>query len=128
MAESVEQQAAAVVPSTWESLGVTAELASTCVKLGWKAPTGIQAEAIPWAIQGRDVIGLAQTGSGKTGSFAIPIIQALLKAPQGLFACILAPVRCDSALFFHGIALCIEINFPRPFPLQRVGLPNCRDI
>lgn len=42
---------------------------------------------------GRDIIGLAETGSGKTGSFAIPILQSLLKNPQGLFALVLAPTR-----------------------------------
>ncbi|GMH78327.1 hypothetical protein TL16_g07758 [Triparma laevis f. inornata] len=44
-------------------------------------------------LAGRDVIGLAETGSGKTGSFALPILQELMKNPQRLFACILAPTR-----------------------------------
>lgn len=44
-------------------------------------------------LQGKDVIGLAETGSGKTGAFAIPILQALLENPQRLFAVILAPTR-----------------------------------
>lgn len=43
--------------------------------------------------QGKDVIGLAETGSGKTGAFAIPILQALLENPQRLFAVVLAPTR-----------------------------------
>lgn len=42
---------------------------------------------------GRDVIGLAETGSGKTGAFALPILQALLERPQRLFALILTPTR-----------------------------------
>lgn len=42
---------------------------------------------------GRDVIGLAETGSGKTGAFAIPILQALLDVPQRLFALVLTPTR-----------------------------------
>lgn len=44
-------------------------------------------------ISGRDVIGLAETGSGKTGAFAIPILQALLDNPQRLFGLILTPTR-----------------------------------
>lgn len=44
-------------------------------------------------LAGRDLIGLAQTGSGKTGAFALPIIQDLLNHPQPLFACILSPTR-----------------------------------
>ncbi|KAK2994958.1 hypothetical protein RJ640_027862, partial [Escallonia rubra] len=42
---------------------------------------------------GKDLIGLAQTGSGKTGAFAIPILQALLETPQAFFACGLSPTR-----------------------------------
>lgn len=42
---------------------------------------------------GNDVIGLAETGSGKTGAFALPILQALLETPQKLFALILTPTR-----------------------------------
>ena len=45
------------------------------------------------ALSGKDVIGLAETGSGKTGAFAIPILQALLDSPQRLFALILTPTR-----------------------------------
>jgi len=44
-------------------------------------------------LSGRDLIGLAQTGSGKTAAFAIPILQALLEKPQPLFACVLSPTR-----------------------------------
>jgi ATP-dependent RNA helicase DDX47/RRP3 len=79
--------------ATWESIGLCEQLSSTCLQLGWKKPSRIQSETIPIAVQGRDVIGLAQTGSGKTGSFALPILQSLLKDPHGLFACILAPTR-----------------------------------
>lgn len=42
---------------------------------------------------GKDVIGLAETGSGKTGAFAIPILQALLETPQKLFALVMTPTR-----------------------------------
>jgi len=61
--------------------------------LKWKTPTKIQKEAIPIALQGKDIIGLAETGSGKTGAFGIPILQALLENPQRYFALILTPTR-----------------------------------
>ncbi|OLY84711.1 ATP-dependent rRNA helicase rrp3 [Smittium mucronatum] len=80
-------------PKTFAQLGVMEQLCEACEKVGYKAPTQIQAVSIPWALQGRDIIGLAQTGSGKTAAFAIPILQALWDAPSPLFACVLAPTR-----------------------------------
>ncbi|XP_078065040.1 putative ATP-dependent RNA helicase DDX47, partial [Mustelus asterias] len=73
--------------------GVTDVLCEACEQLGWKSPTRIQQEALPVALQGRDIIGLAETGSGKTGAFALPILQALLEKPQRLFALVLTPTR-----------------------------------
>ena len=79
--------------------------------MNWNSPTKIQQEAIPIALSGilivdygqlnllfkydlgRDIIGLAETGSGKTAAFAIPILQALLETPQRLFALVLTPTR-----------------------------------
>ncbi|XP_071039788.1 probable ATP-dependent RNA helicase DDX47 [Parasteatoda tepidariorum] len=78
---------------TFKSLGVVDVLCEACEQLKWKSPTAIQQEAIPIALKGRDVIGLAETGSGKTGAFAIPVLQALLKTPQRFFALILTPTR-----------------------------------
>uniref|UniRef100_A0A8C9FGV7 RNA helicase n=1 Tax=Pavo cristatus TaxID=9049 RepID=A0A8C9FGV7_PAVCR len=78
---------------SFKDLGVTDVLCEACDQLGWKVPTKIQVEAIPVALQGRDIIGLAETGSGKTGAFALPILQALLDAPQRLFALVLTPTR-----------------------------------
>lgn len=49
--------------STFEELGVSKQLAETCRELGWTKPTDIQEESIPWALQGRDLIALAKTGT-----------------------------------------------------------------
>ncbi|MDE2913224.1 MAG: DEAD/DEAH box helicase [Paracoccaceae bacterium] len=60
---------------------------------GYRQPTPIQADAIPYALEGRDVLGIAQTGTGKTASFTLPIITALLKGrararmPRSLILC-----------------------------------------
>uniref|UniRef100_A0A4W3IG36 Probable ATP-dependent RNA helicase DDX47 n=2 Tax=Callorhinchus milii TaxID=7868 RepID=A0A4W3IG36_CALMI len=80
-------------PATFRELGVTEVLCEACEQLGWKEPTKIQKEALPVGLEGRDIIGLAETGSGKTGAFAIPILQALLENPQRLFALVLTPTR-----------------------------------
>lgn len=81
------------VAKTFQDLGLVDALCENCEKLGWKKPSKIQAEAIPLALEGRDIIGLAETGSGKTGAFALPILQALLETPTRLFALILTPTR-----------------------------------
>ncbi|XP_061740282.1 probable ATP-dependent RNA helicase DDX47 [Nerophis ophidion] len=78
---------------TFKDLGVTEVLCEACDQLGWKTPTKIQVEAIPVALQGKDVIGLAETGSGKTAAFALPILQSLLASPQRLHTLVLTPTR-----------------------------------
>ncbi|KAL5708203.1 RNA helicase [Ranunculus cassubicifolius] len=78
---------------SFKELGLRDELIETCDNMGWKVPSKIQIEAIPHALEGKDLIGLAQTGSGKTGAFALPILHALLEHPQAFFACVLSPTR-----------------------------------
>jgi ATP-dependent RNA helicase RhlE len=63
-------------------------------KLGYTTPTPIQEKAIPPIMQGRDVIGLAQTGTGKTAAFVLPILQRLLSGPRGrVRALVISPTR-----------------------------------
>lgn len=81
------------VPQSFADLGIIPELAEACEKMGYKAPTPIQAQSIPLALAGKDVIGLAETGSGKTAAFGLPILQALLANPSPNFALVLAPTR-----------------------------------
>ncbi|XP_072949571.1 ATP-dependent RNA helicase DDX47 [Epargyreus clarus] len=78
---------------TFKDLGVVDVLCEACAELKWKNPSKIQKESIPVALQGKDIIGLAETGSGKTGAFALPILQALLENPQRYFALVLTPTR-----------------------------------
>lgn len=73
--------------------GIVDSLVEACEKLGYKKPTPIQEKSIPLALQGRDLIGLAETGSGKTAAFALPILQQLLANPQPFFGLVLAPTR-----------------------------------
>ncbi|EFY88543.1 ribosomal RNA processing protein [Metarhizium acridum] len=80
-------------PKTFKQLGIVDSLCEACESLNYKFPTPIQEKSIPVALQNRDIIGLAETGSGKTAAFALPILQALLDKPQPLFGLVLAPTR-----------------------------------
>ncbi|KAF2137517.1 uncharacterized protein K452DRAFT_301906 [Aplosporella prunicola CBS 121167] len=94
--ESAQEEEAAAGEQqrkTFRDLGIIPELCDSCEQLGFKHATPIQAEAIPLALQGRDLIGLAETGSGKTAAFALPILQDLMEKQQKLFGLILAPTR-----------------------------------
>ena len=79
---------------SFDSFELHPRLRTNIQDLGYTEPTPIQAEAIPTAMQGRDVLGLAQTGTGKTAAFVLPILHRLLAAPLGQTrALILAPTR-----------------------------------
>lgn len=70
--------------------------------LGYQVPTPIQQQAIPPVLQGRDLMGLAQTGTGKTAAFALPIMQRLMhQRATGLRALVIAPTR-ELAEQIHG--------------------------
>ena len=79
--------------TTFPDLGLGDRLLRTLRDVGYETPSPIQAETIPALLDGRDVVGLAQTGTGKTAAFALPILDRLdlkQKAPQAL---VLAPTR-----------------------------------
>ena len=81
----------------FEQLGLTAPLLKALQKEGYSIPTPIQAQAIPPALKGQDILGLAQTGTGKTAAFALPILQLLSheqrKGYKHIRALILTPTR-----------------------------------
>ncbi len=81
---------------TFKELGLSPKLLSALEEAGYTEPTPIQAQAIPPALEGRDVLGIAQTGTGKTAAFTLPMIERLSKGrararmPRSL---VLAPTR-----------------------------------
>lgn len=81
--------------ATFRSLNVCEPLALACDKLGWTTASRIQQQVLPHALAGRDIVGLAETGSGKTGAFCLPLLQELLEHPVrgAVFAVLLAPTR-----------------------------------
>ncbi|KAI0082760.1 DEAD-domain-containing protein [Panus rudis PR-1116 ss-1] len=90
---SAEEASTSTAPPTFKSLGLIDPLLEALSALNFTTPTEIQAAALPHALEGRDIIGVASTGSGKTAAFALPILQKLWEEPKGLFACVLAPTR-----------------------------------
>lgn len=73
-------------------MGLPKPLTDNLQKMGFSEPTPIQAQAIPLALEGKDILGSAQTGTGKTGAFGIPLIAKLLSQPQGS-ALVMVPTR-----------------------------------
>lgn len=102
--------------ASFRDLGLSEWLSRVCDSLGMRQPTEVQRGTIPAVLAGRDVIGVAHTGSGKTAAFALPILQRLTRNPYGVFALVLTPTRwviavgtfaCTAACSTHG-------SCPRP--------------
>ncbi len=84
---------AATIDISFADLGLTAPMLKALSDAGYQRPTPIQAQAVPLALKGRDIIGLAMTGTGKTAAFVIPIIERLLGGPKRTRSLILTPTR-----------------------------------
>jgi ATP-dependent RNA helicase RhlE len=94
-----------VTNPTFSTLGIAEPLRRALAAENYTQPTPIQAEAIPLILAGRDVVGIAQTGTGKTAAFGLPLLQRLAEArvqagPQSARALILAPTR-ELAIQIH---------------------------
>ena len=79
--------------SPFEELGLRSEFVQAVEKMGFTTPTPIQNAAIPLLLDGRDVVGQAQTGTGKTAAFMLPVLQNLEPANGHIQALVLAPTR-----------------------------------
>jgi len=111
-----EEGADILSEATFRALGVVDTLCEACDRLEWKTATQIQKQVLPEALVGRDIIGLAETGSGKTGSFCIPILQGLLQKPQrATAALILTPTR-ELAFQIHQVVQALG---------QSIGATSC---
>lgn len=120
---------------TFADLGLCAELLRGLEELGFAHPTHIQAQLIPVALEGRDVLGQAKTGTGKTAAFGLPMLQRL---PSGtpLAGLILVPTRelavqvTDEIehLARHDPRSCLAIYGGQPIRTQLKGLSNRPEI
>ncbi|MBX9639205.1 MAG: DEAD/DEAH box helicase [Mycobacteriaceae bacterium] len=80
-------------PETFADLQIHPDVLRAIADVGYESPTGIQAATIPALLAGTDVVGLAQTGTGKTAAFAIPILSKIDTASKTTQALVLAPTR-----------------------------------
>ncbi|MCI1866485.1 MAG: DEAD/DEAH box helicase, partial [Actinomyces sp.] len=78
---------------TFADLGLPPELLDAVTRMGFVTPTPIQAEAIPALLSRRDVVGIAQTGTGKTAAFGLPLLAGIDPAERDVQALVLAPTR-----------------------------------
>jgi ATP-dependent RNA helicase DeaD len=86
--------------STFADLGLAEDILATLRDVGYESPSPIQEQAIPVLLDGRDVIGQAQTGTGKTAAFGLPMIQGVDPSDQDVQALVLTPTR----------ELCIQVT------------------
>ena len=80
-------------PATFAELGLDPRVLKAVKELGYETPTAIQAATIPPLLEGRDVVGRAQTGTGKTAAFALPVLNQLTQAQKAPEALVLCPTR-----------------------------------
>ncbi len=125
--------------SSFYGLGIAPNILSILDKLNFKVPTPIQQKAITPAIEGKDLVGLAQTGTGKTLAFGIPMIQAALRGAHGLvilptrelalqveetFNKIGAPLGLRTALLIGGASMERQVQSLRRNPSIVLGTPG----
>ena len=82
---------------TFAELGLCDWLCKSTAAMGFHRPFDIQRACIPAILAGKDVMGCAETGSGKTAAFALPILHHLSQDPYGVFAIVLTPTRYVSS-------------------------------
>ena len=81
METTIDSQSGAVAAPSFAAMGLHPSVVQAITDRGYEKPTPIQEEAIPLVLQGRDVIGASQTGTGKTAAFALPLKVAHRRYP-----------------------------------------------
>ena len=118
-------------PSSFAELGVAEPILAALGEVGYESATPIQAATIPALLSGRDLVGLAQTGTGKTAAFALPILSQLAVSDRGTQALILTPTRelalqVSEAIGRYGHHLAglqvLPVYGGQAYPVQLAGL------
>ena len=109
----------AAVSSSFSHLGLSEPLLRALAARNYTTPTPIQAQAIPPLLEGRDLLGIAQTGTGKTAAFALPLLQLLAEGherpvPKAPRALVLSPTRELAAQIYDSF-----VAYGRHLPMLR---------
>ncbi|XP_059435730.1 DEAD-box ATP-dependent RNA helicase 36 [Corylus avellana] len=99
--------------TTFADLGLAEWAVRTCKELAMRKPTPVQSHCIPKILAGRNVLGVAQTGSGKTAAFALPMLHRLAEYPFGIFALVVTPTRelaYQLAEQFRALGSCLNLR------------------
>ncbi|XP_062144499.1 DEAD-box ATP-dependent RNA helicase 36 [Alnus glutinosa] len=99
--------------TTFAALGLAEWVVRTCKELAMHKPTPVQSHCIPKILAGRNVLGVAQTGSGKTAAFALPMLHRLAEYPFGIFALVVTPTRelaFQMAEQFRALGSCLNLR------------------
>lgn len=89
----MSSSATEIKAETFEDLGIHEDVLKALSEMDWETPTVVQRDSYPMAIEGKDIIVQSRTGTGKTGAFAIPLVDRLLDPEAGVQALVLAPTR-----------------------------------
>ncbi|MEX1022591.1 MAG: DEAD/DEAH box helicase, partial [Dehalococcoidia bacterium] len=111
------------LPPAFKSLGITRTSLETLARFGFTEPTPIQVEAIPALLNNLDVVGIAQTGSGKTVAFGVPMVERLDPALGEVQGIVLVPTRELAQQVLEVLA-----DLARPWGLDAVGLLGGRSL
>lgn len=129
-------------PTTFQELGLGKRMLKSLDTVGYESPTPIQAELIPRAVSGRDCIGQAHTGTGKTAAFVIPILERIDHTSRDLQALVLSPTRelteqvanearrlavnheCNPALLVGGKPIRSQLSALQKGPNIAIGTPG----
>jgi ATP-dependent RNA helicase RhlE len=106
---------------SFDSLGLSADLLKTVVEEGYHTPTPVQADAIPLVLQGRDLLAAAQTGTGKTAAFVLPILDRMREHANTSFSPARHPVRVLILVPTRELAMQVDASvrtYGRTVPLR----------
>ena len=93
MTQDIEIQEASATPKSFEEMGLAEPILQAVRKAGYETPSPIQECSIPPILEGRDLLGVAQTGTGKTAAFSLPLLSRLDESVRGAQILVLAPTR-----------------------------------